>query len=110
MVISKTQKEGRAALAAPSATAHLAPKYLSEVGQYLFTAGGAVPSLLGLGVIRYCPQFSGQQHTGSWSKNSSKTPETTRPFTSDAVGDALSGEMLFLQPPHARTDCLSDES
>lgn len=106
-VISKTQKEGRVALGSPSATARLAPKSLS---QYLLSAGGTSPSLLGLGVIRYCPCFSRQGYISSWSKNSNEAPGTTRPFARDAVGDALPGEQLFLQPPRARTDCLSEES
>lgn len=109
-VTSKTQTEGRAALGAPSATARLAPKSLSERGQYLLSAGGTPPSLLGLGVIRYCPYFSGQGHISGWSKNSKEAPGTTRPFASEAVGDAFPGEQLFLQPPHTRTDRLSDES
>lgn len=88
-VTSKTQKEGRAALGAPSATARLAPKSLSEMGQYLLSAGGTSPSLLRLGVTRYCPFFSGQGHISSWSKKGKEAPGTTRPFASEAVGDAL---------------------
>lgn len=52
---SKTQEEGRAALEAPSATAHLAPNSLSEMGQNSLSAGGRLPALLGLPVIWYRP-------------------------------------------------------
>ena len=102
-VVSKTQKEGRAALGAPSATARLAPKSLDEMGQYLLSAGGTPPSLLAVSVIRYCPYFSGQGHISYWGKNSKEAPGSTRPFARDALGDALPGEQLFLQPPHVRT-------
>jgi len=74
-VVSKAQKEGRAALRAPSATACLAPKSLSEMGQYLLSTGGTLPSLLGLGVIRYCPYFSRQGHIAAGARTAGKLQE-----------------------------------